>query len=77
MSKKVKNLLWTDILEICKKFYNKDSYDTCKNCPLKVDTIHCLKGLLDEKVELEKKLIRVDKLVENFLDKNKETEIDF
>ena len=76
MKKNVKYLLYTDMLEICKKYYNKDFYDTCKDCPLRVKQIHCLKGLLDEQAELIKKLGRVDGLIKEFLTNNKEMEIE-
>ena len=76
MQKKISELLYTDMMEICKKYFNKDVNDTCKNCPLQVKEIHCVKGLVDDRIELKKKLDNTDRLIEEFLTQNKHKEIE-
>lgn len=76
MQKKISELLYTDMMEICKKYFNYSNYDTCKNCPLQVKVIHCLKGLLDDQIELKKKLDNTDRLIEEFLIENKNKEVE-
>lgn len=77
MKKKINELSNDDLKNICDKYFNVYSgYDTCENCPLKINVIHCLKGLLDDKIKLKKRLDDIDKLIEEFLIKNKNKEVE-
>ena len=68
MKKKVNELCGNDLKQICKKYFNYNTYDTCKDCPLKVDSIHCVKGLVEEQSQLTMKLVQVNKLLDSCME---------
>ena len=74
MQKKISELLDTDMMEICKKYFNKDFNDTCKNCPLQVNVIYCVKGLVEEQTKLGTKLFEVNQLLDECYDMEIEVE---
>lgn len=67
MKKKVSELWYPDLKRICEKYFHKDFYDSCKGCPLKVNQIHCIKGLAEEESNLLKKLSQVQELLKKGL----------
>ena len=64
MKKKVNELCGNDLKRICKKYFHKDFYDSCKDCPLKVKVIHCIKGLVEEQAKLAMRLVEVNQLLD-------------
>lgn len=48
MKKKISKLSEKERIVICKKYYGRDAFDSCKDCPLQIDTIHCYNGVLGE-----------------------------
>lgn len=61
MTKKVKELLYTDLIKICDKYYHLS--DTCEGCPLKVQPAHCVKGLVDRENRLRLNLADINNLL--------------
>ena len=76
MKKKVNELCGNVLKKICKKYFNYYTYDTCKDCPLKVNSIHCVKGLVEEKSQLTMKLVQVDELLDSCMKMEIEVEED-
>lgn len=74
MKKKINELCGNDLKQICKKHFNYQTYDTCKNCPLQIDSIHCVKGLVEEQSQLAEKLVQVNELLENCMGREIEVE---
>ena len=61
MKKKISKLTKKERIKICLKYYNRDFFDTCKDCPLQIDNIHCFNGVIGE---LEKTKNKVEDLTE-------------
>lgn len=59
---------------MCKKYYGKDAFDTCKDCPLQIDVIHCYNGVLEELREAKIKIANLMDLLKKI--KDKEIEVD-
>ena len=74
MIKKVSELWYHDLKRICEKYFQKDFYDICKDCPLKVTQIHRVKGLVEEEGNLLKKLSQVQELLKEGLQMEIEVE---
>ena len=72
MKKKISKLSEKERIVICKKYYDRDAFDTCKDCPLQIDTIHCYNGVLGE---LRNVKIKVANLM-GLLQKIKDQEIE-
>ena len=60
--------------KICSRYYNKDAFDTCKDCPLQIDTIHCYNGVLYELKKTKEKVANLAELLQCV--KDKEIEVD-
>ena len=76
MQKKVSELWYPILKRICAKYFHKDFYDSCKDCPLKVKQIYCVKGLVEEESNLLKKLSQVQELLKEGLQMEIEVEED-
>ena len=74
MVKRIKELSYNEIDIICAEHYQKDFFDTCKDCPLKVKVISCVKGLIAEREALKKQLERVEEQLNEALEKEIEVE---
>ena len=74
MKKKINELCGNDLKNICKKYFTYSNYDTCKNCPLQVKEIHCVKGLVEEQAQLTMKLVQVNQLLDECYDMEIEVE---
>ena len=64
----------TKLIFVQEKYFHKDIYDSCKDCPLKVKQIHCVKGLVEEESNLLKKLSQVQELLKEGLQMEIEVE---
>lgn len=71
---KISKLSKKERIDICLKYYNKDAFDTCKDCPLQIDTIHCYNGVLEELREAKNKVADLIDLLREVNDKEIEVE---
>lgn len=66
---KISKLSKKERTKISLKYYNKDAFDTCKDCPLQIDTIHCYNGVLEELREAKNKVSDLIDLLQEVNDK--------
>ena len=69
MKKKINKLSNKERYDTCSKYYIRDAYDTCKDCPLQIDTIHCFNGVTEEIREVKTKLRDLEELLRKVKDK--------
>ncbi len=74
MLKNIDKLSTKERTEICSKYLNWNADDTCKGCPLQIDTIHCYNGVVEELGDVKSKLEDLEKLLHKV--KDKEIEVD-
>lgn len=74
MKKAISKLSQKERVSICTKYYNKNAFDTCKDCPLQIDTIHCYNGVLGDLMDAKNKVTDLMDLLQEV--KDKEIEVD-
>ena len=67
-NKKISKLTRKQRINICTKYYNKDAFDTCKDCPLRIDTIHCCNGVIEDLKEAKNKVADLTELLRSIKD---------
>lgn len=76
MKKKISKLSKKERVKICLKYYNKDFFDTCKDCPLQIDNIHCFNGVIKDLKSAKNKVAVLTYLVRSIKDQEIEVEED-
>ena len=74
MKKKISKLSKKERIKICLKYYNRDFFDTCKDCPLQIDIIHCFNGVIEELEKTKNKVEDLTELLRSVQDKEIEVE---
>lgn len=71
---KISKLSKKQRINICTKYYNRDAFDTCEGCPLRINTIHCFNGVIEDLREAKNKVADLTKLLQSVKDREIEVE---
>ena len=74
MKKKLSELSKKERNEICLKHFNKNFFNTCENCPLLIEIIHCYNGSIEDLQKAKNKVAIITKRLKTYGDKEIEVE---